>query len=102
MKKPSGRNQGFEASDVLAAADAVRHKDRHKLGDARYDDIRMQRIRVAGPASGYAEAVLEVVYGFFHNHADFIGFLPFGGHPYGSGKGAQLLFGVYVEHSAAG
>ena len=53
--------------------------------------------------SCYAEAVIEVVDGFFYIYPDFISAVPFFGASGRSGIGTEILFRAKVNHpSAAG
>ena len=61
----------------------------------------MEGFLVLRSSLGYTKAVLEVVNGFFDGGAYFIGIFPLGGATEDAWVSAEVLFGIYVKHTAA-
>lgn len=82
--------------------DLVSHHNGYKLCDSSKQQTRMEYFLILGLTSGDMETVFEMVDGFFHIHAYFMGEVPFL-RPLESARiSPEILFRINIEHSAAG
>ena len=80
----------------------VSNRYRNELGNSGKKQVGMKRFLILSFPPGNTKAVLEMVYGFFYVHSDFISRIPFLSAADCSWISAKVLLWINVDHPSAG